>query len=102
MEEQLSFLHIAVLVCMCVLFVSFFATLYATFLVITRTEALANQAEERLLSWGERAGRANSCFGRFLIADEFRPLRRLYFGAWIATIGSFGLSLLLLFIAERS
>jgi hypothetical protein len=35
-------------------------------------------------------------------ADEFRSLRRLYFGAWIATIGSFGLSLLLLFIAERS
>jgi len=77
MEDQLSFLHIAVLVCMCALLVSFFATtLYATFLVITRTEALANQAEERLLSWGERAGRANSRFGRFLIADEFRSLQR--------------------------
>src|SRR5262245_1893261 len=32
--EQPSFLHIAELVCMCALFVSFFATLYATFLVI--------------------------------------------------------------------
>src|SRR5215510_16438874 len=102
MEELLSFLRIAVLVCMCVLFVSFFATLYATFLVITRTEALADLAEERLLSWGERAGRANSRFGRFLTANEFRSLRKLYFGAWIATIGSFGFSLLLLVIAERS
>jgi len=102
MEELLSFLHIAVLVCMCALFVSFFATLYATFLVITRTEALANQAEERLLSWGERAGRANTRFGRFLIADEFKSLRRLFFGAWIATIASFGFSVLFLFIAERS
>lgn len=102
MEDQLSFLHIAVLVCVCVFVVSFFATLYATLLVVTRTGALANRAEERALSWGERAGLANSRFGRFFFADEFRSLRRLYFGAGMATIGSFGLGLLLLFMAERT
>lgn len=102
MVSQLSFLHVAVLVCACACVVSFFATFYVTLLVMTRTGALANRADERALSWGERAGRANSRFGRFFVADEFRSLRRLYIGAWMAMIGSFGLGLLLLFIAERS
>jgi hypothetical protein len=102
MEGQLSFLHFAVLVCALVFVVSFFTALYATLLVGTRTGASINRAEERELSWGERAGRANSRFGRFFIADEFRSLRKLYFGAWMATIGSLGLGLLLLLIAGRA
>jgi hypothetical protein len=99
MEGQVSFLHFAVLVCAFVFGVSFFTTLYAILLVGVRTGAVANRAEERELSWGERAGRANSRFGRFFVADEFKSLRRLYFGAWMTTIGSAGLGLLLLFIA---
>ena len=67
-----------------------------------RAGAGVNSAEERELSWGERAGRANNRFGQFLVADEFRSLRRFYFGAWVATLGSGGLGLLLLFIAGRT
>jgi hypothetical protein len=102
MQDQLSLLHLAALVCAFVFVVSFFSTLYATLLVGVRTGAVVDRAEERDLSWGERAGRANSRFGRFFVADEFRSLRRLYFGAWMATIGSAGLGLLLLFIAGRT
>jgi hypothetical protein len=89
MKDQFSFLHIAALVSFVVFVLSFFTAFYATLLVIARTGP--NRAEERELSWGERAGRANSRLGRFFIADEFRSLRRLYFGASMATIGSFGL-----------
>ena len=71
----------------------FLTTLYATLLIAIRTSA--SRAEEQSLSWGERAGRANSRFGRVFVADEFRWLRRLWIGAWLATIGSAGLGLLL-------
>jgi hypothetical protein len=77
MEGQLSLLHFAVLACAFVFVVSFFTTLYATLLVGVRAGAGVNRAEERELSWGERSGRANSRFGRFLVADEFRSLRRV-------------------------
>ena len=102
MQDQPSLLDLAVLACAIVFVVSFFATLYATLLVGVRTGAVVDRAEERELSWGERAGRANSRFGRFFVADEFRSLRRLYFGAWMATIGSAALGLLFLFIAGRT
>jgi hypothetical protein len=63
----------------------------------------SSSAEEQELSWGERAGRANSRFGRFFVADEFKSLRRLLFGALVGVIGSFGLLLLLIaVIGKRS
>ena len=88
--------------CAFVFLMSFFTMLYATLLVGVRAGAGVNHADERELNWGERAGRANSRFGHFLVADEFRSLRRFYFGAWLATIGSGGLGLLLLFLAGRT
>ena len=100
--EQLSFLHFAVMACAFVFLTCFFATLYVTLLVSVRAGAGVNSAEERELSWGERAGRANSRFGLFLVADEFQWLRRLFLGAWLAMIGSGGLGLLLLFLARRT
>src|SRR5262245_26788022 len=54
MKGQLSFLHIAVLVCAGACVVSFFASLCAMLLLMIRTGALANRAEERALSWAER------------------------------------------------
>ena len=99
--EQLNLLHFAVLACALAFFVSFFTMLYATLLVIVRAGAGVNRPEEQALSWGERAGRANSRFGQFLVADKFGALRRFYFGAWLATLGSAGLGFLLLFIAGR-
>ena len=100
--EQLSFLPIAIMACAFVFLMSFFAMLCATLFVSARAGAGVNSAEERELSWGERAGRANNRFGQFLVADEFRSLRRFYFGAWVVTLGSGGLGLLLLFIAGRT
>jgi hypothetical protein len=89
-------LYLAVGVCSVMLIVSVIAYLCAIFLVISRTGAVVDRAEERELSWGERAGRANSRFGRFFVANEFRSLRRLLFGASVGAIGSFGLLLLLI------
>jgi hypothetical protein len=100
--EQLNFLHFVVLACVFVFFVSFLTMLYATFLVVVRAGAGVNHTEERDLSWGERAGRANSRLGLFLVAEEFRSLRRFYFGAWLATLGSAGLGFLLQFLAGRT
>ena len=91
-------LYLAVGVCSVMLIVSVIAYLCAIFLVISRTE---DRAEERELSWGERAGRANSRFGRFFVADEFRSLRRLLFGASVGAIGSFGLLLLLIAVIGK-
>ena len=100
--EKLNLLHFAVLACALAFVVSFFTMLYATLLVGVRAGAGVNPADERELSLGERAGRANSRFGQFLVAHEFRSLRRFYFGAWLTMIGSAGLGLLLLFIAGRT
>ena len=100
--EQLTFLPLAIMACAFVFLMSFFAMLCATLFVSARAGVGVNPAEERELSWGERAGRANSRFGLFLVADEFRSLRRFYFGAWLSTIGSGGLGLLLLFMAGRT
>ena len=50
-------LYLAVGVCSVMLIVSVIAYLCAIFLVISRTE---DRAEERELSWGERAGRATA------------------------------------------
>jgi hypothetical protein len=94
-------LYLAVGVCSVVLIASAIAYLYAILLLISRTGAV--RAEEQELSWGERAGRANSRFGRFFVADEFKSLRRLLFGALVGGIGSFGLLLLLVaVIGKRS
>ena len=87
--------------CAFVFLTCFFATLYLTLFVGVKTAAVVN-LEERELSWGERAGRANSRFGLFIVADEFRWLRRLFLGACLATIGSGGLGILLLIIAGRT
>ena len=100
--EQLTLLPLAIMACAFVFLMSFFTMLYATLLVGVRAGAGINSTEERALSWAERAGRANSRFGLFLVADEFRSLRRFYFGAWLSTIGSGGLGLLLLFMAGRT
>ena len=94
-------LHLAVGVCSVMLIVSAIAYIYAIFLVISRTGAGGDPAEDRGLSWGERAGRANSQFGRFFVADEFRSLRRLLFGALVGVIGSFGLLLLLIGVLDK-
>jgi hypothetical protein len=102
MAGQLTFLHFAALSCALVFLVSFFAMLYATLLVVVRAGAGVNLPEERELSWGERGGRANSRFGRFFVADEFRWLRRFYFGAWMTIIGSASLGFLLLLLAGRT
>src|SRR5262245_11667118 len=92
-------LYLAVGVCSVMLIVSAIAYLCAIFLLITRTGAY--RAEERGLSWSEQAGRANSRFGLFFIADEFRSLRRLLFGALAGVIGSFGLLLLLIAVIGK-
>jgi hypothetical protein len=101
-SSKLTFLHYAAAACAVVFVVNFFAALYATLLIGLRTGAVVNRADERHLSWGERAGRANSRLGRFFVEDEFRSLRRLYFGAWLTMIASAGLGFLLLFLAGRS
>jgi hypothetical protein len=85
------FLMPAVGACALVFVVSFFTAAYLTLLISVRTGALVERPEERGLRWGERAGRKNSRFGRFFVADEFRSLRRLWLGAWMSMIGSFAL-----------
>lgn len=103
MEGQPFLLQIAVLACVFVFLASFLTALYANVIVISRTGLLLNRAEDRALSWGERAGRKTSRFNRFLVADEFRPLRRLCFGAWAGATVSFGLLFLLIVLfGERT
>ncbi|MBZ9891879.1 hypothetical protein EN962_16610 [Mesorhizobium sp. M7A.F.Ca.CA.001.09.2.1] len=79
------------------------AIFYSIILVLGRTGALVDTTEERSLGWSERAGRRNSRFNRFLVADEFRSLRKLLFGAWAGFLVSFGLLSLLIFLfGERT
>lgn len=94
-------LNLAAGVCSLMLIVSVIAYICAIFLVISRTGAGADRADERELSWGERAGRANSRLGLFLVADEFRSLRRLLLGAAVGAIGSFGLLLMLIAVIGK-
>jgi hypothetical protein len=94
-EDQPPLLTVAAGVCLIVFLVSFCTAFYVTFVVIG---AMAERDDERELSWGERAGRKMSRFGAFLLADEFRSLRRLYFFAWAGTLGSAGLFALLMFL----
>ena len=82
MEGQPFLLQFSVWACVFVFLASFVTALYANMLVINRTEVLLNRAEDRALSCGERANRKTSRFNRFLVADEFRSLRRLCLGAW--------------------
>jgi hypothetical protein len=100
MEPLRLILHLAVLVCMAGFVVSFCVFFYAGLLVYSRTWKPGDR--DRKLSWGERAGRSASSFNEFLVADEFRSLRRLYFGAWAGAIGSFGLLTLFALLLERS
>jgi len=88
-------LNLAVVVCALAFVVSFCVFFYANLLVHSRTWKPGDQAKERELSWGERAGRGASRFNDFLVADEFKSLRRLLIGAWAGAAGSFGLLLLL-------
>jgi len=89
METMPFILHVAVLVCAFACIVSICVAFYAQLLVYSRTWKPGDQAKERELGWGERAGRQASRFNEFLVADEFRLLRRLVFGAYAAAFGSF-------------
>jgi hypothetical protein len=93
--DQPPLLTVAVGVCLIVFIVSFCMTFYATFLVL---RALADRADERELSWGERARRNMRRWIEFLVADEYKSLRRLYFSGWAGTLGSAGLFSLLMFL----
>jgi hypothetical protein len=42
-----------------------------------------------------------SRFSAFLVADEFRLLRKLYFGAWACVFGSFAVLGLLTVLLKR-
>lgn len=103
MEGQPFLLQFALWACISVFLPSFVTALYANILAISRTGVLLNRAEDRALSWGERAGRRSSRFNRFLVADEFRSLRRLCFGARAGATVSFGLLFLLIVLfGERT
>src|SRR5262245_58709282 len=88
-------LHVAVFACGLGFVVSFCVMFYATLLVYSRTWKIGDRAKE--LSPGERAWRASRSFNSFLVADELKSLRQLYFGAWAGVILSF--ALLSLFVA---
>lgn len=92
-------LHLAAGVCALVLLVSFCTAFYAGLLVHARIGL--PEPGERKLGWGERAGHGAARFNRFLVDDEFRSLRRLYFGAWTVVVASFGLLSLLVLIGTR-
>src|SRR5215475_12122806 len=100
METLRLILQLAVYVCMAGFIVSVCVVFYATLLVYSRTWKPGDR--DRNLSWGERAGRSASRFNEFLVADEFGPLRRLYFSAWAGAIGSFGLISLLAVLLRRT
>jgi hypothetical protein len=102
MEALPLILHLAVLVSAFVFVVSFCVAFYANLLVYSRTWKPGDRAKDRELSWGERAGREASRFNEFLVADEFRSLRRLLFGAWAGAAGSFGLLLLLTALLKQT
>ncbi len=89
MEAPAIILQVAALVCGLSFLASFCVMFYATLLVYSRTWKLGDRAKD--LCKGERAWRASRGFNDFLVADEFRSLRRLYFGAWAGVIVSFGL-----------
>ena len=93
---------LAVLVCAFACIVSICTAIYAQLLVYGRTWKPGDQAKERKLSWGERAGREASRFNEFLVADEFRSLRRLVFDAYAAAFGSFALLSLFIALLKRS
>jgi hypothetical protein len=95
-------LHLAVLVCALAFVVSFCVVFYANLLVYSRTWKPGDRAKERELGWGERAGREAGRFNEFLVADEFRSLRRLLFGGWAGAVGSFSLLLLLTALLKRN
>jgi hypothetical protein len=96
MGDQPPLLTVAVGVCLIVFIGSFCTAFFATLLIFSRTGALVDRADERELSWGERAGRKMNRWNDFLVADEYKSLRRLYFSAWAGALGSFGLISLLM------
>jgi hypothetical protein len=100
METPPLILHLAVMVCMAGFLVSLCVVFSTGLLVYSRTWKPGDR--DRNLSWGERAGRSASRFNEFLVADEFRSLRRLYFSAWAGAIGSFGLLSLFALLLKRS
>lgn len=91
-------LTIAVWACTAVCLVSFAFFIYVILLVISRTGALVDIAEERALGWSERVGRKNSRLNRFFVAQEFRPLRKRLFGALAGFYVLFGLLFLLILL----
>jgi hypothetical protein len=96
--DQPPLLTVAAGVCLIVFLVSFCTGFYATLVIIG---TLAERADERELKWSERGARQISRFGQFLLADEYRSLRRRYFGAWAGTLGSVGVFALLMFLFGR-
>jgi len=102
METVPFILHIAVLVCAFVCIVSVCVAFSAQLLVYSRTWKPGDRVKDRELSWGERAGREASRFNEFLVANEFRSLRRLVFGAYASAFGSFGLLSLFAALLKRS
>jgi hypothetical protein len=98
--ETVSFiLHLGALVCFFAVVVSFCVAFYAGLLVYSRTWKPGDRSRE--LSWGERAGRGMSR-SEFLVADDFKSLRRLYFGAWASAFGSFALLGVLTVLLKRA
>jgi hypothetical protein len=101
-SEGQPLLQFALWACFFLCAAGLFTAIYASILAISRTGALINRVEDRSFRWGERAGRKSSRMNRFLVANEFRSLRKLYFGAWTVTILSFGLLFFLVaFFGER-
>lgn len=98
MEGQTLLLQLAVWACFGAFVVSFAVALWVNIRVLGRTGCLVNRSEDQDLSWGERQGRKHSRFDRFLVAEEFRSLRKVAFTAWTGAALSFASLLLLIFL----
>ena len=100
MEARAIILNVAALACVLGFLASLCVVFYATLLVYSRTWKLGDRSKD--LSRGERAWRASRGFNDFLVADEFKSLRKLYFRAWAGAIVSFGLLSLLVAVLKRT
>lgn len=98
MEGQSLLLQLAVWACVGAFLVSFAVALWTNIIAVTRTGGLVNRPEDEGLKWGERQGRKSSRLSRFFVAEDFRSLRKLAFGAWGGAALSFGSLLLLIFL----
>jgi hypothetical protein len=95
--DQPPLLTVAAGVCLIVFIVSFCSAFYATFLILR--EAMADRADERPSSLPPaKLPRRMSRWLEFLVADEYKSLRRLYVSGWAGALGSMGLFALLMFL----